>query len=333
MTPMKIKVLDGGLMTTVQDMGRVGYQKYGIIQSGAIDTFSLAVANLAVGNDTHEAALEMTLKGAMLELKRGIVFVLAGADMMATIGGIPVPMHRPVLVTQDATLVCGGPRHGARTYIAFAGNIDVPKRMASRSTYMRAGIGGYDGRALKDGDELTISSDEKITKKLYEIGHKISDTMISVDWFTPRVTTDTTRPIRVTRGLQADWFTKETLESFFSSKERYRVTVQADRMGYRLMGKTLELKEPRELISEPVAFGTVQVADGKPIVLMADRQTTGGYPKIAQIAMVDLPRFGQTRAGDTVSFSEISLAEAERLYIEQRTLIAKAATAAKLVLG
>ena len=330
----KIKVIDSGLLTSVQDMGRYGYQKYGIIVSGAMDTVSLALANIAVGNQLDTGTLEMTLCGASLELHAGTVFALTAADMSAALADEPVPMHRPVLVTRDAVLTLHGTGKGtgARTYLAFAGGIRVPQRMGSQSTYLRAGIGGYQGRALQAGDVLCLGDAAPMADRLRGTGHRISTSMISVSWRTPMVPVRTMRPIRVTRGLEADWFTSDSLEAFFA-QGTFRLTNQSDRMGYRLAGSKLCLRQPRELISEPVAFGTVQVADGQPIILMADRQTTGGYPKIAQVAQADLSRLGQKKAGDTLVFEEVTLREAEKLLRDQRAMLAEVESSVHLALG
>ena len=191
----KIKVIDSGLLTSVQDMGRYGYQKYGIIVSGAMDTVSFSPSR----------------------------FPLTGADMSAALADEPVPMHRPVLVTRrDAVLTLHGTGKGtgARTYLAFAGGIHVPQRMGSQSTYLRAGIGGYQGRALQAGDVLCLGDAASMADRLRGTGHRISTSMISVSWRTPMVPVRTMRPIRVTRGLQADWFTSDSLEAFFAQGGR-----------------------------------------------------------------------------------------------------------------
>ena len=305
---MKIEVMDGGLLTTLQDMGRVGYQKFGVLANGAMDTFSLRLANLLTGNALGEAALEMPLRGPVLRLQAGTVFAITGADMMPTIDGAPVPMFRPVCVARDAELRFGGCRRGCRSYMAVAGGFDVPLVMGSKSTYLRAGLGGWQGRALRAGEAA----------------------FMTVPWFVRGGIVLDTAPLRVTRGLQYDWFTTESCEAF--CREPFQITMQSDRMGYRLLGPHLELKKPREMVSEPVAFGTVQVADGNPILLLADRQTTGGYPKIFQLALADLPRVGQCPVGHKIRFELISLCAAEDLYRRQQEYINELAVSIRLKL-
>lgn len=329
---MKIEVMDGGLLTTLQDMGRIGYQKFGVLANGAMDTFSLRLANLLTGNALGEAALEMPLRGPVLRLQPGTVFAITGADMMPTMDGVPVPMFRPVCVVRDAELRFGGCRRGCRSYMAVAGGFDVPLVMGSKSTYLRAGLGGWQGRALQAGDVLpagTMSGAARdFSRRMQSRAGEAA--FMTVPWFVRGGVVLDTAPLRVTRGLQYDWFTTESCEAF--CREPFQITMQSDRMGYRLLGPHLELKKPREMVSEPVAFGTVQVADGNPILLLADRQTTGGYPKIFQLAQADLPRAGQCPVGHKIRFELISLCAAEDLYRRQQEYINELAVSIRLKL-
>lgn len=326
---MSLRVIRPGLLTTVQDGGRVGFQKHGVIVGGVMDTFAHRMANLLVGNEGSEATLEMTMKGDTWEVTEDTLLAICGADMKAIADGQPLPRWKPVWVKVGTVIQFGVSQHGARTYVAIAGGFQIPLVMNSRSTYVRAGIGGYEGRALQKGDELKADKPGPQAKKLYDFLRKQARvaSFYAPDWgiaseLMPRYHE---QPIvRVVKGNQFDWFTRESREAFF--QQAYRVSPQSDRMGYRLDGPLLErIDKSRELVSEAVTFGTVQVpAEGNPIVLLADRQTTGGYPKIAQIISVDLPLIVQTKPGDAIRFREVGHQEAERLLIEREQLIRQA---------
>jgi antagonist of KipI len=322
---MTVRVIRPGLLTSVQDAGRYGFQKHGVIVSGAMDPFAQRIANLLVGNEGTVATLEMTLKGPTLEFQEDALISLCGGNLSPTVGGVSVPLWKPIYMKKGSVLDFGHCRSGTRAYLAIAGGWSVPTVMDSRSTYLRAGIGGYLGRGLQAGDEL---ADGEPTRLGVLIANRLSNqsdvtAFAAADWgvtheLIPSYSGEPT--IRAMRGNQFDWFTAESRHSFFT--EPYRVTPQSDRMGYRLDGPLLELTEQTELISEAVAFGTVQVpSEGKPIVLLADRQTTGGYPKIAQIATVDLPLMAQTKPGDFIRFTEISREEAEWLLLVRESEI------------
>lgn len=324
---MKLQVVKAGPMTSLQDMGRTGYQKSGVLVNGAMDTWSLRLANLLVGNAQGEAALEMTLQGPELILPAGLIFALTGADMSPSLDGVPVPEGRPILVLQESHLRFGICRRGCRGYMAVSGGFDVPVVMGSKSTYLRANIGGFEGRALQAGDRLPVGSPSALLQKLTaHLPSRASQKVFAaVSWFIPEDFLFDASPVRATKGLQYDWFTEESCQAFFSKP--FLVTMQSDRMGYRLQGEKLALREPREMISEPIAFGAVQVADGNPILLLADRQTTGGYPKIAQVVLADLARIGQRIFDTQIQFSLVSLKEAEALYLKQEACLQELAAA------
>lgn len=314
---MSIRVLKPGLLSTIQDLGRYGSQKYGVIVSGAMDTFAHKSANILVGNQELEATLEMTVIGAALQFDLDTLISICGANMSPTINGISVPMWRPVLVRAGESLHFGSSRIGCRCYLGVAGGFDVPLEMNSYATYLRAGIGGLKGRALKEGDELsskTLSSlGRQIMSKVCSISGQ--EAFAAVPWF---ITNHIKPPyeanptVRVIEGPQFNWFDQESIANFVS--QPFRIQPQSDRMGYRIEGPALALTNRRELLSEAVTFGTVQVPpDGNPIVLMADRQTTGGYPKIAQVVSVDLPLLAQTQIGSMINFQLVSLRKAQEM--------------------
>ena len=319
-----LKILKNSLQTTVQDLGRSGFQKYGVIASGSMDPYAHRLANLLVSNEEQAATLEITLVGPAIEFTEDTVIALCGGDLSPKLDGQAAPMWRMLSVKKGNTLTFGEPRIGARCYLAIAGGIDVPEVMGSRSTYLRAGIGGFQGRALKKGDAVPVGeiSQQKLLS-LLQCAENDSDWLVSpVRYFEEPV-------IRMMTGRQFGLFDDDSKRRIF--QEAFAVSSNSDRMGYRLEGAPLALETPAELISEAVAFGSVQVpADGKPIVLLADRQTTGGYPKIGQIASVDLPLISQLKPGQQLRFKEISLADAQQCWIEQEQMIRQIKAAIKL---
>ncbi|MBC2581096.1 biotin-dependent carboxyltransferase family protein [Clostridium sp. DJ247] len=331
---MSIKVLNPGLLTTIQDLGRYGYQKHGIIVSGAMDAYSLRLANFLVGNEDGEAAIEITLIGPSLEIGEGTLFAITGGDLSPTINGVPVPMWRPVYLHKKGVLQFGASKSGCRSYLAVAGGYNVPEIMGSKSTYLRAGIGGFKGRALQKNDVLqfrlpkgkSIQITQQLTRK------SSSNVFVSTDWYLKGELMPQDLGhicVGVIRDRQFQQFTLDSKNQFFNLP--FKITSQSDRMGYRLSGPNLKLQESLEMISEGVSFGTIQVPpDGNPIILLADRQTIGGYPKIAQVAAVDISKVVQSKPGDKILFQEISLEEAEKLYIEREKYIGSLRAAVNL---
>lgn len=318
---MKILVDKAGPLTTLQDLGRYGYQKYGVLVTGAMDSFSLRLANVLVGNKPEEGALEMTIAGPTLTLPKGLIFSLTGADLGAKVLGQAVPRFRPIFVQEECIMTMSFAKEGCRGYMAVAGGFDVPTVMGSKSTYLRAKIGGFKGRPLANGDELEIGTHHPKMKNF--VTRRTGATVYPLSypsWYSPSNFIFGSSPIRVTKGLQYDWFTEESIKDFFSRD--YLITMESDRMGYRLKGAVLSQKAQHEMISEAVTFGSIQVpADGNPIALLADRQTAGGYPKIAQIITADLPRMAQRKPGSTLTFQLVSNKEAEELYLHQEDFL------------
>lgn len=297
-----LTIRKGGMQTTVQDLGRPGFQKYGVVAAGAMDPYALRMANLLVGNEENAAALEVALLGPEIHFEEDALIAICGADLSPQIDGKAMGLWRSVGVHKGQTLTFGNPRRGIRAYVAVAGGINVPKVMDSRSTYLRAALGGFNGRALEAGDQLAVGG---------AAAHPNFD-RAGPSWFLPSPFYSSKPVIRVTAGRQFDSFSEETRRCFFS--DSFSVSSQSDRMGYRLNGPHLELGNKQEMISEAVVFGSIQVPpDGKPIILMADRQTAGGYPKIAEAITVDLPLISQLKPGDRLRFTEVSVEEAQRL--------------------
>lgn len=310
-----LKIIKSGLQTTVQDLGRFGFQKYGVIASGAMDSFAHRIANLLTGNEENAASLEITLVGPVIQFEKDLFIALCGGDLSPKIDGEDVRMWRLLAVRKGSTLNFGQPRIGARCYLAVAGGIDVPEVMNSKSTYLRAEIGGFQGRSLKAGDQILTGPIAP------ELQNALSNsTKGDFDWQIPPARYFEEPVVRMIKGRQFDLFSKDSKERIFT--DSFTVSSHSDRMGYRLEGPGLALKNKAELISEAVAFGSIQVpADGNPIVLLADRQTTGGYPKIGQVASVDLPLISQLKPGERLRFKEISLEDAQQLFIEQEQQI------------
>ncbi|MEX2270012.1 MAG: biotin-dependent carboxyltransferase family protein [Vicinamibacterales bacterium] len=303
-----IEVIDGGFFTTVQDLGRYGYQRYGVPVSGAMDLFALRAANLLVGNPRSAAALEVTLTGPRLRFLTDAVIAVAGADMEPRLDDWPVPMWRPVAASEGAVLAFGATRGGLRAYLAVVGGIDVPVVLGSRSTFPRAGLGGFQGRPIRVGDVLATCGDPLARVE----GRRFPTEQI------PTYTHHHT--IRVILGPQDDAFTAEGLSTFFSAT--YMVTPKSDRIGCRLDGPPVPHKGSPDIISDGVPFGAVQIAgDGFPMVLAADRGTTGGYAKLATVISADLPRLAQALPGDRVTFRAVSLDEAHRAVDEEEAVL------------
>lgn len=298
-----IKVLKSGFFTTVQDLGRTGYQKFGMPVAGVMDNFSCRIANYLVGNDEGEAVLEATFLGPELEFGEDMIVAVTGADMKPKLNGKEIPMWESIKVTKGDKLALGGILSGIRSYIAFSGAIDVELVNNSKSTYAKSGIGGFKGRRLMDKDELNV---------------KVSDNIVCGRYLESKYIPEFNKKnlIRVVLGPQDDYFTEEGINTFLNDSG-YKITNEADRMGYRLAGGIIEHKEKADIISDGALFGSVQVpANGQPIILMADRQTTGGYTKIATVISTDLPKLAQMGADNEIIFKSISVKEAQKIYIE-----------------
>ncbi|WP_028784273.1 biotin-dependent carboxyltransferase family protein [Thalassobacillus devorans] len=329
-----IKVLKPGLLTSLQDLGRTGFQKHGVIASGVMDPVAHRIANLLVGNQKDVPTMEMTLSGPALRFESDTLISLCGGDLSASIDDAPVKLWRPVFVKKGSVLRFGQAKEGCRVNLAVAGGFDVPDVMGSKSTYLRAGLGGFHGRALQENDELRTEEASSVAKKIMASLKDKSDgrNFISMDWyvaseFIPAFQEE--QPVRAIKGRQYNLFKRESREAFFH--EVFKVGSKSDRMGYRLEGPGLYIKKEGDMISEAVALGTIQVpSNGQPITLLADRQTTGGYPKIGQIASVDIPLMAQLKPGEKVRFEEISHDKAQQLYLERERSIQQLAQGIRL---
>lgn len=304
---MGILVEQGGLLTTVQDGGRIGGRQFGVPQSGAVDRWSLALANLLVDNGADEAVLELTALGPRLIFTAATCIAIAGANLSPLLNGTPCPMLRAVAIQSGDVLAFGACRSGCRAYLAFAGGLDIPPVMGSRSTYLKAALGGLDGRALRPGDRIAFRAPRQ--------------TLPNLPWRAlPQQDYADALTLRAVPGPQQDHFTGRGMETFWNAA--YTVSRQSDRMGCRLEGARIEHAGDGNILSDGVTFGSVQVPEnGLPIIMLADHQTTGGYAKIATVITTDLPRIAQCKGGERVRFRSVSVEEAQVIYLQRQKLL------------
>lgn len=303
MSGSALVVVTPGLLTTVQDLGRVGYQKHGVPVAGPMDWYSHTRANEAVGNDPRAAALEITLLGPELAADGLVTCAVAGADIDVAVNGRPVLPARPFEVASGSRVRFGARRAGARLTLAVRGGFDVPSTFGSRATHLVSRMGPFGGRALKRGDRLPV-------------GEMTSRASARVP-LSPLALPAGGAQVRVVPGVHRDRFTEDAWRALTSS--RFVVTPQSNRMGYRLEGPVLEHVRGADILSEATPIGALQVpASGQPILLMADRQTTGGYTTIAHVITADLPLAGQLAPGDWIAFAACTHAEAREALAVRR---------------
>jgi antagonist of KipI len=327
---MSMRVLAPGLLTSVQDLGRHGHSAIGVGTAGAMDPVALRLANMLVGNVNNAACLEMTLRGPRLCFETDALIALTGAPVDARCGGVALPGWCPVVLRAGAEVDFAGMSRGARTYLAIAGGIGIAEMLGSRSADINAGFGPMAGRALAQDDSLPTGANVAAAAKRAVATARSGDADThepavaakwSIDpspWFDP----DGPEPIALTRGAHFGRLDATSRQALFDAE--FRIGSQSNRVGYRLGGPRLTLTAPLELISEGVAPGTLQLPpDGNLIALMAEAPTTGGYPRVAHVATVDLPRLAQRKPGDRIRFAQISLEEAQSRYLERERALAR----------
>ncbi|RFU70286.1 biotin-dependent carboxyltransferase family protein [Peribacillus saganii] len=305
-----LEIIKPGLLTTIQDLGRKDYQIYGISTCGAMDPFSSRIANILVGNNEVEAVLEVTLVGPKIKFIHDGLIAITGADLSSRLNGETIPLWKSIKVSKGDILDFGPIRYGCRSYIAVAGGIDVPQIMGSKSTFIRGGYGGLDGRKLQKGDTISID------------GSKLNTSLITSRKLPPSyiLNFEEDRKVRVILGPQLEAFTKDAIEDLFLTP--YKISIDSDRMGYRLEGVPLTHVMGADILSDFITAGSIQVpGSGQPIVLMSDCQVTGGYTKIGVVIGVDLPYLAQKKPGDYVRFEKIGIAEAQRLWKKQEQIL------------
>lgn len=301
-------VLDPGPLTTVQDLGRLGHQRVGIPPSGPMDRPAFVLANRLVGNPDGAAGLELTLKGPRLEVQREALVAVTGAEMGLTVNDQEAPAWTAIRVRPGDVLAFRMASAGCRAYLAVAGGIDVPPVLGSRATYVRGRLGGLGGRALRKGDGLALGAPPPGGRP----GRQVPVARRPV--YPAEVT------CRVVLGPQDDRFTADGIAGFLA--EPYEVTPQADRMGYRLKGPVITHARGHDIVSDGIPLGGIQVpGEGQPIVLLVDRQTTGGYTKVATVIGPDIARIGQTRPGQRVRFERVALEAAHAAVAAQAAWI------------
>jgi biotin-dependent carboxylase-like uncharacterized protein len=302
MSSKVIRIRDPGPLATVQDSGRYGYQEMGVPVSGAMDQWALRLGNLLVGNGESAASIEITMGGFAAEFLAETVCAVAGPNESARLNSDPVPSWKPLAVVRGDVLALERGTRGARDYLFIAGGIDVPLVLGSRSTYLRGRFGGLEGRALRPGDELAAGrpSGRIVDGFPQELLPRYPESPV----------------LRAVLGPQDDRFTEAGLATFLSGT--YEVTARADRMGYRLEGPAVRHRKGADIISDGIPLGAVQVpGDGQPVVLLADRPTTGGYAKVATIISVDVPLIAQALPGARVRFRAISMEEAREISLRR----------------
>lgn len=300
------KVINSGIFDTIQDLGRFGIQQYGMPVSGAMDSYALRIGNRILGNEENESGIEISTLGLSLEVLNQTVIAITGADFNPTINNLPAPIWEALEVRKGDIISFNQVKNGCYSYLLVAGGIDVPVVLGSKSTYVRGKIGGQKGRPLKKSDIINVGKANQGLRNI--VGRKVSAINLP--------TYHEENEIRVILGPQDDHFTKDGLHTFLNSF--YEITANSDRMGYRLKGPKIESKNGSDIITDGIPSGSIQVPrNGMPIVMLADRQTTGGYAKIATVISLDIDKFAQIKPGDKVKFIKVNLEEAHCLLQER----------------
>jgi len=304
-----VEIISAGLLTTVQDLGRQGYQRFGVPVSGAMDAFALQAANGLVGNPVDAAGLEITVAGPKLRLTRDCMIAVTGADLGLQVQGSRAPLWTALSISAGATITFEGHRSGCRAYLAVNGGIGVPQVMGSRATCLDAAFGGFRGRAVRAGDILPVGACplEGISRPGRSVPEHVR----------PRY--DDSLIVRVIVGPQWDHFAERGLHTLTSSE--YLVSSASNRTGYRLVGPAIEARTASDIVSDGIPLGAIQVpGDGQPILMMADRPTTGGYAKIATVISADIPLLAQLLPGvGRLRFETTSIEVAQAVYRRQMT--------------
>ncbi|MEA1882309.1 MAG: biotin-dependent carboxyltransferase family protein [Candidatus Marinimicrobia bacterium] len=303
---MSISVLQGGLQSTVQNLGRYGYTHFGISASGAGDQLSLRIGNLLVGNPDSFSGLEMTLIGGKYQFNADAFIALSGSEFHVNLDGDPFPFHNCIYIRKGQILYIGGTKNGARCYLSVRGGFDVPKYLSGTTTHVMSGLGGFKGRPLQKGDELKIGSLENVSQPI-----NIKQTL-EIDYHI----------LRITNGLQSGYYDDNAWESF--TTQSYTVSENSSRMGVRLQGEPIRSKKGNEILTEGIPLGAIQIpGGGEPIISFVEHQTTGGYPKMANVITADMCKVGQLKPGDLFKFQRVTIEEAEKLRLKQESYIQK----------
>ena len=317
---MSLQIIRHGLLDTIQDQGRYGFQHLGINPGGTMDRFSAQSCNALLGKELDLPVMEIHFPSSKILFKKATIICITGADFTPTINKKRIPINQPVAVNKNTVLQFEKMLSGARCYVAVLHDLDLNKWLNSYSTNLIAGAGGYNGRALKKGDILNF-------KNNFEYKYLAEEKDLAVLPWTIE-TLSLKKEIRFIKGNEWHWLTDDATKIFTESK--YKILNNSNRMGYRLQGNALKVKEAIQLISSGVTFGTIQLLpDGQLIVLMADHQTTGGYPRIGHVISADLPLLAQCNPGDEIKFFEVERGTAEQALMQQHKDVKQMQTAAK----
>lgn len=303
---MGIVFLKAGLYTTVQDMGREGQQKSGFHVSGVMDREAYQLGNMLVGNENYEGCLEYLLMGPTIRFTTDAVIALTGGNFQAKINDVEAPMYEAVPVKAGDELAFGFVKEGVWGYLSIAGGLDIPLSLGSRATDIASKLGGVEGRKIKDGDSIELN-------KTFSVLPRMEKRKLPLPEYGNAETV-----LRVVMGPQEDYFSEKGIAAFLGTE--YTVTDKCDRMGYRLEGEYIEHNEKgADIISDGIAYGAIQVpSQGQPIAMLADRQTTGGYTKIATIISTDIPKLVQSKSRSKVRFEKVSVEQAQQIYIDHK---------------
>ena len=300
---MSINVLKPGFQSTIQDLGRNGFSHYGISKSGAADDLSIRLGNLIVGNNENAASIEMTLVGGEFKFDIDSTIVLTGSKFAAMIDNKSIPFNEIVKISTNQTLSIGQTMEGARCYLAVKGGIDVTNVFSSKTTHLTSKMGGIDGRALIKDDQLMIG------KSMTGVAPIVYNNILDINM----------SKLLIIKGIQENYISKLTWKKFLN--QEYKVSNLSSRMGIRLEGESLNLENNNEIITEGVPLGAIQLPrSGNPIISFVEHQTTGGYPKIANVISSEMHKVGQLKPGDKFKFELISLDEAEKLHFERENI-------------
>ena len=320
---MSLKIVKAGMLDSIQDMGRYGYQQVGINPTGCIDKYAAVIANILVGNTHNEAVIEMRFPAAAIFFDEPTIIALSGAEFNASINGNPIPINHAVIVNKNTTIQFLSPKNKSHCYLAIKGGMKLSKWLNSYSTNLKAEAGGFSGRRLLKDDVIELNEYPGINK-IDDSDFKILPWQASENFGM-----DDSEQLMVLQGAEWEWLDKNSQEKFL--KNPFFISHNSDRMGYRLASEPLHAITKTELVSSAVSFGSIQLLpDGQLIILMADNQTTGGYPRLGNIISAYLPMLAQMKAGDKVQFKFTDHQTAENLILKQQQHLTQLEIACKL---
>lgn len=320
---MSLKILKAGMLDSIQDLGRFGYQQFGINPTGCMDKYAASVANCLVGNDVNEAVIEIHFPGPSILFEEPAIIAITGADFNATVNGKPVPINKPVFVNKNETLQFQSPKNKSQCYLAIKGGLNLKKWLNSLSTNLKAEAGGFYGRRLLKDDVIELNEGQN-DLNLREEAFRVLPWQVN-----EYIGVDLPKEILVIEGSEWNWLDDLSKKKFL--KNPFFISHNSDRMGFRLASEPLQASGKTELISSAVSFGTIQLLpDGQLIILMADHQTTGGYPRLGNVISVHLSRLAQLKTGEEIHFKFTDHQTAETLLIKQQQHLLQLQNACKL---